>query len=91
MPPNTPWPSPRIARSYRTWLHLPRVPQVLLDTEGCDIEARDACGHTALMLASLRGHLSVMRTLVEAGAQDDGSDPTMLMDEDRSAPVKMLI
>lgn len=67
------------------------VVKVLLDTEGCDIEARDACGHTALMLASLRGHLSVMRTLVEAGAQDDGSDPTMLMDEDRSAPVKMLI
>ena len=53
-------------------------PRVLLGTEDLDVEARDSCGHTALMLASFRGHLTVMRTLVEAGAVEEPDEGRLL-------------
>ena len=46
------------------------VVRELLDAEGTDIDAEDACGHTALLLASLRGHHAIMLLLAEAGAAD---------------------
>ena len=36
-----------------------------------DLDVRDQNGHTALGLASLRGHLDVMKLLMEAGAAVD--------------------
>jgi hypothetical protein len=45
------------------------IVRVLLDTPGTDIEAEDANGHTALVLASLRGHHLIMRYLAEAGSE----------------------
>ena len=50
------------------------IVRVLLGTEDVELDARDDCGHTALMLASLRGHLNCMRLLIEAGASDEEVD-----------------
>ena len=57
--------------SFEGYLDIVRV---LLGTSDVELDARDACGHTALMLASLRGHLNCMRLLIEAGASDDEVD-----------------
>jgi multidrug efflux pump len=49
---------------------------------GCDVDARDAAGRTALMLATDRGHHDIMQTLIAAGADVDarsGVGTTALM------------
>jgi len=51
--------------------HL-EVVDVLLSSDWCgDLEARDKHGHTALYCAAMRGHASVVRRLLEAGADAD--------------------
>ena len=47
-----------------------KIAEALLRVEGVEIDVKDAYGHTALMLASLRGHVDVMQMLVQAGADD---------------------
>ena len=42
----------------------------LLD-EGADVDARDAHGQTALMIAARNGHVAAVRLLVECGANLD--------------------
>ena len=49
---------------------------LLLQSKAVDVNAADAYGHTPLMLASLRGHMEVMRLLFEAGAQEEPSEPS---------------
>ena len=49
------------------------IAQVLLRTQGLPpgangVDAMDVNGHSALILASLRGHRGVMRVLLDAGA-----------------------
>ncbi len=41
---------------------------------GAEIDATDANGHTALILAAMAGHLPVVRSLVEAGADTTHKD-----------------
>ena len=53
---------------------MPSRPTLSDMREGTDVDAEDAYGHTALMLASLRGHLDVMRILFDAGASAAGHE-----------------
>jgi len=51
-----------------------------LVAEGCDLDAFDEIAYTPLHYASTRGHIAVMRLLIEAGAGIDARDEEQIGD-----------
>ena len=60
-------------KTHSTPLHIAAtngcadIIKLLVDAEGCDLNAQDKSGDTALHLSCARGHLDVVRILVEKG------------------------
>lgn len=72
----------------------PKVVAELVKQRGVKIDARNAAGDSALMLASLRGYTEVVEILLKAGAQfnHEGWNPLLYAAfEGRTAIVEMLL
>nr|XP_053628588.1 ankyrin-2-like [Cherax quadricarinatus] len=73
---------------YAVWQRYPEAAEFLID-EGCDINAKDDIGYTALHLSAEHGYIEMMEVLLKHGAQvnfnippeDEDDFPTDAYDE----------
>ncbi|MPC83753.1 26S proteasome non-ATPase regulatory subunit 10 [Portunus trituberculatus] len=65
---------------YAVWQRYPEAAEFLIN-EGCDINARDEIGYTALHLSAEHGYTEMMKTLIKHNAQINFNIPPEFDDE----------
>ncbi|XP_050726814.1 ankyrin-1-like isoform X2 [Eriocheir sinensis] len=65
---------------YAVWQRYPEAAEFLIG-EGCDINARDEIGYTALHLSAEHGYTEMMKTLIKHGAQVNFNIPPEFEDD----------
>jgi ankyrin repeat protein len=60
---------------------------VLLLRHGVDVNAGNPFGRTAIWLASFRGYLSIVKLLVEGGAEFEGCGRAGVLGQDKRSPI----